>query len=81
MKKRKKLKKKTFLEYVGKGLYVFIVIFFVFNFYSINHCISNYETDIRILIISLLCINGFLFVTGVIKINNYRKYLKDQQDW
>ena len=81
MKKRKKLRKKTFLEYVGKGLYVFIVIFIVFNFYSINHYISNYETDIRILIISLLWINGFLFGGAVIKINNYRKYLKDQQDW
>ena len=81
MKKRKKLRKKTFLEYVGKGLYVFIVIFIVFNFYSINHYISNYETDIRILVISLLWINGFLLCAGVIKINNYRKYLKDQQDW
>ena len=48
---------------------------------DINHYISNYETDIRILIISLLWINGFLFGGAVIKINNYRKYLKDQQDW
>ena len=81
MKKRKKLKKKGFVDYVGKGLYVFIIIFIVSNFWSINHYIGSYETDIKVLIISLLWINGFLLCIGVIAINNYKKYLKDQQDW
>ena len=81
MKKRRKLRKKNFKEYVGKGLYFFIGLLIIANFIVMNNYRIGRYPDFEVFFYNLLWPNIFLLGSAIFTYSNYKKYLRGERDW